>query len=126
MTPTPTRPDPQEEPLPFDEAALLLKALGHPLRLRLICGLSREPSNLTRIVQVLRAPLSTVALHLGVLRRAGVLREERRGAEVIFGVADERVQKVLRAFCHHDQSLPPEGWRWEELAQSIQESSIRS
>jgi DNA-binding transcriptional ArsR family regulator len=118
-----TRQNP-EEPLPFGEAAGLLKALGHPLRLRLICGLSREPSNLTRIVQALNTPLSTVALHLGVLRRTGILREERRGAEVLFGVKDDRVPKILAALCTHEPAAPPGSWDWKELAQTLHETSI--
>lgn len=121
----PRRPgaDPRDG-VPFDDAALILKALGHPLRLRLICGLSREPSNLTRIVQALGSPLSTVALHLGVLRRAGILVEERRGAEVVFEVADERVPRILQAFCGTGGPLPSESWRWDELARSLQNTSV--
>ena len=121
--PATSRQNPAEDLLPFEEATVLLKALGHPLRLRLICGLWREPSNLTRIVHALNAPLSTVALHLGVLRRAGILREERRGAEVLFYLVDERVPKILQTFCRHDPQLPPISWNWEELGQSIGKSS---
>jgi DNA-binding transcriptional ArsR family regulator len=120
VRPKPT-PDP-EGGVPFDDAALILKALGHPLRLRLICGLSREPSNLTRIVQALGSPLSTVALHLGVLRRSGILIEERRGAEVLFRVADERVLRILQAFCRQGGPLPSESWRWDQIARTLQES----
>jgi DNA-binding transcriptional ArsR family regulator len=117
-----SNPEHGKEALPFGEAAQLLKALGHPLRLRLICGLSREPSNLTRIVQALDTPLSTVALHLGVLRRAGILEEERRGAEVLFRVADDRVPLILRAFCAHDSRVPPESWAWKALSRAYHET----
>jgi DNA-binding transcriptional ArsR family regulator len=106
-------------PLAFEGAADLLKALGHPLRLRLVCGLSREPSNLTRIVAALDAPLSTVALHLGVLRRAGILKEERRGAEVRFEVGDPRVHEILDVFCHAKGGQAAASWRWEHLARTL-------
>jgi ArsR family transcriptional regulator, arsenate/arsenite/antimonite-responsive transcriptional repressor len=111
--------DPKEAELPFEEAAQLLKALGHPLRLRLVCGLCREPSNLTRIVNALETPLSTVALHLAVLRRMGILREERRGAEVQFSLGDDRVHQILEVFCRETGGPTPESWGWGELGRRM-------
>jgi ArsR family transcriptional regulator len=105
----------KEGALPFDEAAQLLKALGHPLRLKLVCGLSREPSNLTRIVAALDAPLSTVALHLAVLRRVGILKEARQGAEVRFQLRDQRVREILGVFCRIHGEEAPESWGWRSL-----------
>ena len=103
----------------FEDAAHLLKALAHPLRLRLVCGLCREPSNLTRIVANLSAPLSTVALHLAVLRRAGILTEEKTGAEIIFHLRDPRTRRVLEAFCRPGSKSPLDNWNWESLARSL-------
>ena len=102
--------------LGFDEAAGLLKAFGHPLRLRLVCGLVREPSSLSRIAVNLGAPISTVALHLGVLRRAGVLTEERNGAEILFRVGDPRARLILGALCGSGTESVPAGWAWAKLA----------
>jgi DNA-binding transcriptional ArsR family regulator len=117
---TPRRDEITGEELAFEDAASLLKSLGHPLRLRLICGLCREPRTLTRIVSVLGAPLSTVALHLGVLRRAGVLEEERQGAEVVFRMRDDRVRGVLGVLCHPDANRSaPESWAWRRLAREM-------
>lgn len=102
--------------LGFDEASSLLKALGHPLRLRLVCGLVREPSSLSRIAGDLGSPISTVALHLGVLRRAGVLTEERNGAEILFRVGDPRARSILGALCASGAERAPDGWAWNKLA----------
>jgi len=103
----------------FDEAAGLLKALGHPLRLRLACGLAREPSSLSRIAGDLGSPISTVALHLGVLRRAGVLTEERHGAEILFRVGEARVRLILCALCASGAEAAPAGWAWNKLAREL-------
>jgi ArsR family transcriptional regulator len=103
----------------FDEAAGLLKALGHPLRLRLACGLTREPSSLSRIAGDLGSPISTVALHLGVLRRAGVLTEERNGAEILFRVGEARVRLILGALCASGAETAPAGWAWNKLAREL-------
>jgi DNA-binding transcriptional ArsR family regulator len=105
--------------LGFDDAAGLLKALGHPLRLRLVCGLVREPSSLSRIAGNLGAPISTVALHLGVLRRAGVLTEERNGAEILFRVGDARARLILNALCAAGTEPAPAKWAWGKLAREL-------
>jgi ArsR family transcriptional regulator len=115
MDPKRTRSAPAGE-LRFDEAAGLLKALGHPFRLRLVCGLVRERSSLSRIAGNLGAPMSTVALHLGVLRRAGVLTEERNGAEILFRVGDARAQLILGALCASGAEPAPAAWAWSTLA----------
>jgi DNA-binding transcriptional ArsR family regulator len=103
----------------FDETAGLLKALGHPLRLRLVCGLVREPSSLSRIAADLGAPISTVALHLSVLRRAGILTEERNGAEILFRVGDARARMILRTLCASGVEPAPAKWAWNKLAREL-------
>lgn len=105
----------------FGEASQLLKTLGHPIRLKIVCGLLGEPSNLSRIAKSLGVPISTLAQHLAVLRSNGILEEQRQGVEVIFHVADERVPAILHALCSSDGShahLPR--WDWKRLNRSTQ------
>ena len=100
----------------FEEAASLLKVLGHPIRLKIVCGLLGEPANLTRIARDLAIPVSTAAQHLAVLRRGGVLEESRSGVEINFRVADDRVPAILGALCSPraaSGSLP--AWSWSSL-----------
>lgn len=100
-------------PAGYDDAAAFLKALGHPLRLRILCGLLREPRSLSGMVAALERPLSSVALHLAVLRNRGVLAEERRGSEILFRVRDERTRQVLALLCDdHDAHA----WEWPNPA----------
>jgi|WetSurMetagenome_2_1015567.scaffolds.fasta_scaffold662348_1 DNA-binding transcriptional ArsR family regulator len=100
----------------FTESARLLKVLGHPLRLKIVCGLLGEPANLSRIARNLDVPVSTLAQHLGVLRAGGVLDEHKEGVEVIFSVSDRRVPGILGILCDPTTGkakLPR--WDWEEL-----------
>ena len=80
-------------------AADLLKALGHPLRLRIVCGLLQRPLTQTEIACCLGLPQSSVAQHLAVLRRAGLVDGRRSANQVILGIADPRAEAVLRALC---------------------------
>jgi ArsR family transcriptional regulator len=57
----------------FQVAANLLKALSHPLRLELVCGLRHQPCTQTFIADTLGLPQSTVAQHLKVLRSEGLV-----------------------------------------------------
>jgi ArsR family transcriptional regulator len=104
------------EPAARLRAARLLKILGHPLRLKIVCGLLGEPAGLTRIARDLDVPVSTLAQHLAVLRAGGVLEERREGVRVIFKVADRRVPGVLHVLCAPGRGgtrLPR--WSWTEL-----------
>lgn len=100
----------------LDAAAELFKALGHPLRLRLVCGLSREPASLSRIAEKLEMPISTVATHLAVLRRSGILAEDRAGAQIRFHVRDPRTRIVLGSLCGSGATVAPDEWAWDQLS----------
>jgi DNA-binding transcriptional ArsR family regulator len=62
------------------------KALGHPLRHRLLFALGQEPATISRLAAGLGTAKGTVAHHLGVLRDAGLVhvaetRKVRGGTE---------------------------------------------
>ena len=100
----------------FSESARLLKVLGHPLRLKIVCGLIGEPANLSRIARELDVPISTLAQHLSVLRAGGILEERKEGVEVIFSVCDLRVPGILGILCDPASGKPKlPHWGWEEL-----------
>jgi ArsR family transcriptional regulator len=97
----------------FCEAARLLKALAHPLRLEILCGLRRQPATQTTIARALGVPQPTVAQHLRVLRSMGIVRCERRGVEVLIRIDDNRVPRIVESLCalkEHERE-----WSWSEL-----------
>lgn len=69
-----------------DDAAAGLSALGSPVRLRVFRLLVRagdEGANVTDLVRLSHIPPSTLAHHLAALSRAGLVRQEKRGRELI-------------------------------------------
>ena len=94
----------------FADTAKLFKALAHPLRVKIICGLLEEPCTQTRIAACLGVPQSSVAQHLDVLRRAGIVEGNRFGTEVTLAIGDVRVPRVLRAACRSGGSIPLFAW----------------
>jgi ArsR family transcriptional regulator len=97
----------------YTDAAAIFKALGHPLRVRIVCGLLKESCTQTRIAESLDLPQSTVAQHLDVLRRIGIVEGKRDGAEVVLRVADGRIPELLRAVCR-EEAVPTFGWESEK------------
>ena len=75
--------------------AEFFKAIGHPIRIRVLELLSEgeEPvSELLAAVDVSQAHLSQ---QLGVLRRAGLVNARREGSHVLYSLADPRMAELL-------------------------------
>jgi DNA-binding transcriptional ArsR family regulator len=71
------------------------KALGHPVRLRILAMLSTGELCACQITAVLKLASSTISAHLSELRRAGVLVERKHGRWVIFRHADDEHARPL-------------------------------
>jgi SAM-dependent methyltransferase len=72
----------------YMEAASLLRLLGDPTRLRLLRALSAESLNVSELTAVLGVAQSGVSRHLGMLRDAGLVTEERAGGFSWYRPAD--------------------------------------
>ena len=72
----------------YMDAAALLRLLGDPTRLRLLRALSAESLNVSELTAVLGVAQSGVSRHLGLLRDAGLVTEERAGGFSWYRPAD--------------------------------------
>ncbi len=72
------------------DAPALLRLLGDATRLRLLRVLSREALNVSELTAVLGVAQSGVSRHLGLLREAGLVTEERSGPYAWYRLADAR------------------------------------
>jgi len=63
------------------------KALGHPARMRIVAMLADGELCVCQITAVLGVAPSTASAHLAVLRRAGLITEEKRGRWVFYSLA---------------------------------------
>ncbi len=80
----------------FDKESDILKALGHPVRLRMVCGLMREDEcNVNKMVEELNLPQSTVSQHLGILKSRGIIEPRKEGVKTCYKVVDERVKEII-------------------------------
>ena len=80
----------------LEEAAEMLKAIAHPVRLCIVRRLWRKGAcNVTYMQGCLGVPQSTISQQLGKLRQAGIIEGERQGLEVWYSLQDDRVRKIL-------------------------------
>ncbi len=83
---------------PLETLVDLHKALGHPLRLRLLAMLREGPLCVCQMTGVVRRAASTVSEHLSELRRAGAIQERKDGRWVQYRLSDDPVARgVLEA-----------------------------
>ena len=75
--------------------ARIIKALAHPTRLFILDELSRGERCVRELTDMVGVEMPTVSRHLSVLKSAGILEDEKRGAQVFYRV---RVACVLNVF----------------------------
>ena len=68
------------------ECARTLKALADPDRLKIIQCLRTGPKNVSELAELLGRELVNVSHHLGVLRHAGLVCDERKGKFIIYSL----------------------------------------
>lgn len=100
-----------------DDQAALLKSLADGTRLRLVRLLFREELNVQELGTILGVPQPTVSRHLGVLRKAGVVRDRRDGARVFYSLRlPPALQPGLRTYLEDcGRSQHPDLERLEEV-----------
>ena len=77
------------------EAADAMQAMGHPLRLKILCLVGSEELSVLEIVEAVGTTQSNVSQHLAVLREHGVLEARKEANKVFYRVGDPRVIKLV-------------------------------
>ena len=70
--------------LQSEHCARLLRAVADPERLRIIQCLRAGPQYVSGLAAALRAEVVNVSHHLGVLRQAGLVQDEKQGRFVLY------------------------------------------
>jgi ArsR family transcriptional regulator, zinc-responsive transcriptional repressor len=84
----------ERPPGQYAAAAVLLRALGHPARLRIALELGESEQCVHELVERLGLPQPTVSQHLQVLRAARVVSGRRAGREVRYTLTDHHVAHI--------------------------------
>jgi len=74
----------------------LLKALGHPVRLKMVEGLLGQECSVNKMVKALGLPQSTVSQHLGILKSRGMVQIRKEGVKTCYRVTDPRIAGLIK------------------------------
>jgi DNA-binding transcriptional ArsR family regulator len=89
-------------PLPEDLAELIarrFRALGEPLRVRILDLLREQELSVTALADQLDAGQQNVSKHLAVLVDAGMLARRKDGTHAYYRIADEGVFALCEQVC---------------------------
>lgn len=79
----------------LDRAALVIKCLGHPLRLRLLEALEAGEMSVSELQEYSGATQAAVSQQLGTMRGRGIVDCRRDGANVFYRITESKVSFIL-------------------------------
>jgi len=68
----------------YEARATIIKAMAHPTRLFIVDTLSQGSCCVAELTEKVGADMSTVSKHLTILKTAGIVEDEKRGAHVYY------------------------------------------
>ena len=90
----------------IDRASRSLKAMSHPLRLKILCTLGDQEVSVQDIVDQVGTSQSNISQHLAILRDKGILTSRKDANRVFYRVSDDRTLRLIcimrEVFCTHE------------------------
>uniref|UniRef100_A0A7C3MQS5 ArsR family transcriptional regulator n=1 Tax=Dictyoglomus thermophilum TaxID=14 RepID=A0A7C3MQS5_DICTH len=74
----------------------LLKILAHPIRIKLLLLLSKEPNTVSELLKILDLRQPNLSQHLTLLKRIKILKTKREGKSVYYYIAHPEIQDIIR------------------------------
>ena len=89
----------------IERASRSLKAMSHPLRLKILCVLGDREISVQDIVESVGTSQSNISQHLAILRDKGILASRKDANRVYYRVGDSRTLQLIsmmkQVFCTH-------------------------
>lgn len=79
----------------IEQAARALKAMSHPLRLKILCVLGAGEASVQDIVEAVGTSQSNISQHLAILRDKDVLHARKDANRVFYRVSDPRTLRLI-------------------------------
>ncbi len=90
----------------IERASRSLKAMSHPLRLKILCTLGGQEISVQEIVEQVGTSQSNISQHLAILRDKGILASRKDANRVFYRVSDTRTLQLIsmmrEVFCSHN------------------------
>ena len=79
----------------IQQASQAIKAIAHPLRLKILCVLGDSEISVQDIVEQVGTSQSNISQHLAILRDKGVLSTRKDANRVFYRIEDLRTLKLV-------------------------------
>jgi ArsR family transcriptional regulator len=79
----------------INRASRSLKAMSHPLRLKILCTLGNQEVSVQDIVESVGTSQSNISQHLAILRDKGILASRKDANKVFYRVSDTRTLRLI-------------------------------
>jgi ArsR family transcriptional regulator len=79
----------------IQQASQAIKAIAHPLRLKILCVLGDQEISVQDIVEHVGTSQSNISQHLAILRDKGVLSTRKDANRVYYRIGDLRTLKLV-------------------------------
>lgn len=91
----------------IETASRSLKALSHPLRLKILCTLGHDEICVQQIVEHVGTTQSNISQHLAILRDKGILASRKDANKVYYRIGDDRMLRLIgmmqEVFCSSEK-----------------------
>jgi DNA-binding transcriptional ArsR family regulator len=85
----------------FDEAALCLRTLAHPHRLRMVQMMLKGRYTVNQLAEACDIPQHVASEHLGKMKDRGLLKAERDGRYTYYRVAASGLVDIMKCVKKH-------------------------
>jgi ArsR family transcriptional regulator len=94
------------DPVRATHVAEVLKAVAHPMRLRIIAILCEGEENVTALAERLRAPQAIVSQQLRILRSHGLVAARRERGFARYRLVERNLRGLVRCMQHCEGPAP--------------------
>ena len=78
-----------------DLSVKIFKALGHPVRLKIVKSLFDGPLCVCKLNENIEFSQSNLSQHLKALKDAGILTSEKIGMEIHYRISSDEIKKII-------------------------------
>jgi len=79
----------------FEEMSDILKAMAHPMRLKILLGLKKDGCNVKEIQKNLGLPQSTISQHLRILKQVKIIKGRREGTRICYTIISDWGKQII-------------------------------
>lgn len=76
-------------------AAKVFKALGHPIRYKIVKFLMNEPKCVCKLNENVEFSQANLSQHLKILKDAGILKSEKVGLNIFYSISSDEIKQLI-------------------------------